>query len=278
MTVGLAPARFLTPNPRSNENHLANHAVVSREEWVVARKELLVKEKQLTRLRDELSRERRELPWVKVETPYVFEGPDGRETLADLFAGRSQLIVHHFMFSPDWEEGCVGCSFHADHADGPLVHLENHDVSFVRVSRAPLAKIQAFNRRMGWRPKWVSSFGNRFNYDFNVSFTKEDLAKGEANYNYGKTRNAIEELPGVSVFARDEAGGVYHTYSCFGRGDEGVIGAYFYLDLTPKGRNETGPHHNLMDWVRHHDKYGFDGLVDAVSLYRTGRVAYEARA
>jgi predicted dithiol-disulfide oxidoreductase (DUF899 family) len=257
---------------------MPDHAIVSREEWVAARKELLEQEKRLTRLKDELSERRRALPWVKVETPYVFDGPDGEETLADLFAGRSQLIVHHFMFSPDWEEGCVGCSFHSDHVEGALVHLENHDVSFVRVSRAPIAKIQAFNRRMGWRAKWVSSFGSDFNYDFQVSFTKEAMAKDEVEYNYARGKGSLEELPGLSVFTRDEAGDVFHTYSCFGRGDEGAVGTYFYLDLTPRGRNETGPRGNLMDWVRHHDRYGFDGLVDATSLYRTGRVAYEARA
>jgi predicted dithiol-disulfide oxidoreductase (DUF899 family) len=256
---------------------MANQAVVSREEWVAARKELLKKEKQLTRLNDELSRERRELPWVKVEKPYVFDGPDGKEMLADLFGGKSQLIIHHFMFSPDWEEGCVGCSFHADHDEGALIHLANHDVSFVRVSRAPLAKIQTFNQRMGWHAKWVSSFGSDFNYDFSVSFTKDAVANGEANYNFAKTKNAIEELPGLSVFIRDETGAIFHTYSCFARGDEGAVSTYFYLDLTPKGRNENGPHHNLMDWARHHDKYGFNGFVDATSLYRTGKVAYEAR-
>jgi predicted dithiol-disulfide oxidoreductase (DUF899 family) len=256
---------------------MADHAVVSREEWITARKELLKKEKQLTRLHDELSRERRELPWVKVEKQYVFDGPDGTVTLAELFGGKSQLIVHHFMFSPDWEEGCVGCSFHADHDDGALVHLDNHDVSFVRVSRAPLAKIQAFNRRMGWHAKWVSSFGSDFNYDFNVSFTKDEVANGEANYNFAKAKNAIEELPGQSVFTKDETGAIFHTYSCFGRGDEGAVSTYFYLDLTPKGRNETGPNKNLMDWVRHHDKYGFNGFVDVTDLYRTGKVAYEAR-
>ena len=256
---------------------MPDHAVVSHAEWLSARKEFLEKEKRLTRLRDELSRERQALPWVKVDKNYVFEGPDGQETLADLFGGKSQLIVHHFMFSPDWEEGCVGCSFHSDHDEGALIHLENHDVGFVRVSRAPLAKIRAFNKRMGWQAKWVSSFGTDFNYDYNVSFTKDDVANGEANYNYAKTKNAIEELPGLSVFAKDEAGEIFHTYSCFGRGDEGAVSTYFYLDLTPKGRNETGPHRNLMDWVRHHDKYGFDGFVDATSLFRTGKVAYEAR-
>jgi predicted dithiol-disulfide oxidoreductase (DUF899 family) len=255
---------------------MADHAVVSREDWVAARKELLAKEKHLTRLRDELSRERRKLPWVKVEMPYVFEGPRGKETLADLFAGRSQLIVHHFMFSPDWEEGCIGCSFHSDHVDGALVHLENHDVSFVRVSRAPLAKIQAFNRRMGWRAKWVSSFGSTFNHDYHVSFTKDAVENGEPSYNFGTGKAAIEELSGVSVFTKDAAGDVYHTYSSFARGDEGAVGTYFYLDLTPKGRDETGPHNNLMDWVRHHDKYG-ENLVDVMGLYRTGKLSYEAR-
>jgi predicted dithiol-disulfide oxidoreductase (DUF899 family) len=257
---------------------MPNHAVVSRAEWLEARKEFLEKEKRQTRLRDELSRERRALPWVKVDTNYVFEGLDGQETLAELFGDKSQLIVHHFMFSPDWEEGCVGCSFHSDHDEGALIHLENHDVGYVRVSRAPLAKIRAFNKRMGWHAKWVSSFGSDFNYDYNVSFTKDDVANGEANYNYAKTKDAIEELPGLSVFAMDEAGEIFHTYSCFGRGDEGAVSTYFYLDLTPKGRNETGPHHNLMDWVRHHDQYGFDGFVDATSLYRTGKVAYETRS
>jgi predicted dithiol-disulfide oxidoreductase (DUF899 family) len=257
---------------------MTDHAVVSREEWIAARRTLLEKEKHLTRLGDELSRERRELPWVKVETSYVFEGPEGKETLTDLFAGRSQLIVHHFMFSPDWEEGCVGCSFHSDHAEGALVHLENHDVTFVRVSRAPLAKINAFNKRMGWHAKWVSSFGSDFNHDFNVSFTKDEVANGEVSYNYGKTKDAIEELSGLSVFTKDDARNVFHTYSCFGRGEEGVLSTYFYLDLTPKGRNETGPHHNLMDWVRHHDKYGFNGFVDATSLYRSGKVTFEARS
>lgn len=254
---------------------MPDHAVVSHSEWLEARKELLEKEKKLTRLRDEHSRERQALPWVKVEKSYAFDGPGGRETLADLFGGRNQLIVHHFMFSPEWEEGCVGCSFHADHAEGALVHLANHDVSFVRVSRAPLGKIQAFNRRMGWTAKWVSSFDSDFNRDFQVSFTKDELAGGEVVYNYQPTKEALEELSGVSVFVKDGAD-VFHTYSCFGRGEEGAISTYFYLDNTPKGRNETGPHGNLMDWVRHHDRYGFQGLVDGTSLYRIGRVTYEA--
>jgi predicted dithiol-disulfide oxidoreductase (DUF899 family) len=257
---------------------MPEHAVVSREKWIAARTEHLQKEKHLTRLYDALCEDRRSLPWVKVEKRYEFDGPNGKETLADLFGGNSQLIVHHFMFSPDWQEGCVGCSFHSDHVDGALVHLEHHDVSFVRISRAPLAKLQAFNKRMGWRAKWVSSFGTSFNHDFQVSFTKEDLASGEAEYNYRKGDANIEELPGVSVFTKDEDGNIYHTYSCFGRGDEAAVSTFFYLDLTPKGRNETGPHHNMMDWVRHHDKYDFDGFVDVLSLFRTGSVTYEPRS
>jgi predicted dithiol-disulfide oxidoreductase (DUF899 family) len=256
---------------------MVDHAVVSREEWLAARKALLEKEKQWTRQRDELSRQRRALPWVKVEKTYVFDGPDGEETLADLFAGRSQLIVHHFMFGPEWDEGCVGCSFHSDHVDGALVHLENHDVSFVRVSRAPLPKIEAFKRRMGWRVRWVSSFESDFNHDYHVSFTKDELAKGEAYYNYTMTKPWGEEVSGVSVFAKDEAGDVFHTYSSYARGDEGAVGTYFYLDLTPKGRNETGPRRNLTDWVRHHDRYGRGGTVDATGLYRPGAASTEGR-
>lgn len=255
---------------------MPDHAVASREEWLAARLELLEKEKQMTRLRDELSRERRALPWVKVEKSYVFEGPDGPASLSDLFDGRSQLVVQHFMFSPDWEEGCVGCSFHADHSEGALVHLANNDVSFVRVSRAPIAKLRAFNQRMGWNANWVSSFDNDFNRDFQVSFTNEEHERGEVRYNFGPVAYRLPEYSGLSVFARDAAGEVYHTYSCFARGDEGAISTYFYLDLTPKGRDETGPHFNLMDWVRHHDRYGFQGFVDATSLFSTGRVKYEA--
>jgi predicted dithiol-disulfide oxidoreductase (DUF899 family) len=257
---------------------MADHAVVSRNEWVAARRELLEQEKQWTRLRDELSRQRRALPWVKVEKSYVFDGPDGEETLADLFAGRSQLIVHHFMFGPEWQEGCIGCSFVSDHADGALVHLENHDVSFVRVSRAPRARIEAFNRRMGWTAKWVSSFGSDFNFDYHVSFTKDELAKGPVEYNYERIEGAIEEVSGLSVFTKDEAGDVFHTYSSYARGDEGVLGTYFYLDLTPKGRNENGPHHNLMDWVRHHDRYGNNGFADTTGLYRSRKVSDEVRS
>jgi len=234
---------------------MAMHNVVSREDWLAARKALLAKEKALTKARDELSRERRELPWVKLEKDYVFEGPHGKETLADLFAGRSQLVVDHFMLGPGWNEGCVGCSFGADHIDGSLVHLEHHDVSVVAVSRAPLPEIEAFKKRMGWRFKWVSSFGSDFNYDFHVSFRPEELAKGKVYYNYELCDAGIDELPGTSVFYRDESGDIFHTYSTYARGSEVLLGTYHLLDLTPKGRNETGPRHNLTDWVRHHDRY-----------------------
>jgi predicted dithiol-disulfide oxidoreductase (DUF899 family) len=228
------------------------HKVVSREEWLAARRTHLAREKALTRARDALSRERRELPWVRVDKDYVFDGPNGRETLADLFAGRSQLIVKHFMFGPDWDQGCVGCSFHADHIDGPLVHLEHHDVTLIAVSRAPLDRIEAFRQRMGWRFKWVSSHGSDFNFDYHVSFTPEQIASGQMFYNYEMRSIGSNELSGLSVFYKDEAGNIFHTYSQYARGADILLGTYNYLDLTPNGRNET---HNLTDWVRHHDRY-----------------------
>jgi predicted dithiol-disulfide oxidoreductase (DUF899 family) len=231
------------------------HKIVSREDWTVARTALLAKEKELTRLRDQLSTDRRELPWVKVDKPYMFEGPNCKETLADLFGGRSQLIVSHFMLGPGWKEGCIGCSFRSDHVDGALVHLEHHDVSLVTVSRAPFPEIVAFKKRMGWRFKWVSSYGSDFNYDYHVSFTKDEVAKGEVYYNYGRRQFQSEEMSGIGVFFKDATENIFHTYSCYARGDELLDGAYNYLDLTPKGRNETGPNHNLMDWVRRHDEY-----------------------
>lgn len=234
------------------------HKIVSREDWIAARQALLAKEKELTRLRDKLSGERRALPWVKVEKTYVFDGPQGKETLAELFDGRSQLVVQHFMLGPGWKEGCVGCSFGADHVEGSLVHLGHHDVSFVAVSRAPLAEIEAYRKRMGWRFKWVSSNGSDFNYDYNVSFTPDDLAKGKVFYNYAMIDAGIDELPGVSVFYKDEAGDIFHTYSAYARGTEALLTAYAVLDMTPKGRNETGPGHNLTDWVRRHDEYPDD--------------------
>jgi len=237
------------------------HQIVSHDEWLAARKRLLVKEKQLTRLRDRLAAERRALPWVKVEKPYVFDGPDGKETLADLFGGHSQLIVKHFMLGPGWTEGCVGCSFGHDHIDGILVHLEQRDVSYVAVSRAPLPAIEAFRQRMGWRVKWVSSAGSDFNFDFQVSFRPDEIAKGEAYYNYEIRKIGIDELSGHSVFYKDVNGDVFHTYSSYARGGEDLLGTYRLLDLVPKGRDETGPNHNLTDWVRHHDRYGDRGSV-----------------
>jgi len=245
-----------------------HNRIVTRAEWVDAHKQHLVKEKELTRRRDEVSAARRELPWVKVDKSYVFEGPNGKETLADLFGGRSQLIVKHFMFGPGWKEGCVGCSFHSDHIDGTLPHLAQRDVTLLAVSRAPFAEIEAFKRRMGWRFKWVSSYGSDFNYDFHVSFTQDDLAKGEVYYNYELRKLQSEEMSGISVFYKDPAGDILHTYSSYARGGEMFLGTYNYLDLTPKGRNETGPNHNLADWVRHHDRYGAEGYVDPTGRYQ----------
>ena len=245
---------------------MQNNTVVSRNEWLAARKQILVREKELTRLRDRLSADRRNLPWVRIGKPYVFDGPDGKETLADLFGGRSQLIVKHFMFGPDWKEGCVGCSFHADHMAGALMHLGQRDVTLLCVSRAPLAEIEAFRRRMGWQFKWVSSFGSDFNYDFNVSFTESDAAAGTMYYNYEQREFLSDEMSGVSVFYKDAAGDIFHTYSSFARGNEGFLGTYHYLDIVPKGRDETG-NGNLGDWVRHHDKYGQGGFVAPTGRY-----------
>jgi len=243
------------------------HPVVSREEWLRARKALLAKEKAQTKLRDQLAAERRALPWVKVETPYRFTAPSGDTSLADLFDGRSQLIVKHFMLGAGWHEGCVGCSFEVDHIEAALVHLQNHDVSVVAVSRAPLAEIAAFKQRMGWRLPWVSSAGSDFNFDYHVSFTPEEMAKGEGFYNYRREPIPIEELSGLSVFRRDDAGAIFHTYSAYGRGAEEVLSTYMLLDLTPQGRNETGPYGNLGDWVRHHDRYGAGGHVAPTGRY-----------
>lgn len=228
--------------------------IVSREEWIEARRVLLAKEKAHLKAQDEIARQRREMPWVPVDKDYVFDGPDGSETLADLFAGRSQLIVKHFMFGPDWEEGCVGCSYGADQDDGSLVHLVNHDVMFVAVSRAPYSKIAPFHKRMGWRFKWVSSAGSDFNFDYNVSFSEADKQRGKVFYNFRETDYALDELPGYSVFARDGDGRIFHTYSVFARGTEHTGTVYGFLDLTPKGRAEP-PGGNLGDWMRHHDKY-----------------------
>jgi predicted dithiol-disulfide oxidoreductase (DUF899 family) len=243
-------------------SQIEQQKAVSRDEWLAARKELLVKEKQLTHQRDEIDRQRRELPWVRVEKGYLFDSPNGQQTLADLFQDRSQLIVSHFMLGPGWKEGCVGCSFRSDHVEGALLHLEHHDVSLVTISRAPLAEIEAFKKRMGWAFRWVSSCGSDFNYDYQVSFRKEEIATGRVNYNYQVRDFVSEELSGLSVFYKNAGGEIFHTYSTYGRGDEMVDTTYMYLDLTPKGRNENGPHYNLGDWVRHHDGYGAAGFVD----------------
>ena len=226
--------------------------VVSHEEWVAERTAFMAREKEFTRLRDELSRQRRELPWERVAKPYVFDGPNGRETLADLFGDRSQLVVYHFMFHPAWNEGCPGCSFWADNFNGIDVHLAHRDISFLAISRAPLAKLEAYRDRMGWSFKWVSSGESDFNQDFGVSFDAAAAKRGEASYNYGTIRGVGEEMPGVSVFCKDESGDIYHTYSAYSRGIDLLNGAYNYIDLTPKGRDEDG---RGQFWVRRHDRY-----------------------
>lgn len=229
--------------------------IVSRAEWLDARKAHLAREKELTRLHDRVRAERRGLPWVKIEKPYVFDGASGKLSLADLFQGRSQLVVQHFMLGPGWKEGCAGCSFSADHVDAARQHFEHNDLSFAAVSRAPYAEIADFQRRMGWRFLWVSSYGSDFNIDFDVSFTKEDETRGKVFYNFELRDYENDEMPGTSVFAKDNTGQVFHTYSAYGRGDELLMGAYNFLDLVPKGRNENGPNFDLGDWVRHHDRY-----------------------
>jgi predicted dithiol-disulfide oxidoreductase (DUF899 family) len=241
------------------------HPVVSSAQWLAARMEHLGKEKEFSRLRDELSRQRRELPWEKVEKQYVFDGPGGPQTLADLFGKRSQLVVYHFMLGPGWKEGCPSCSLLADHFDGLAIHLANRDVTLAVVSRAPLAEIAAFQKRMGWRFSWVSSFGSDFNYDYHVSFPKEEIAQGKVYYNYSQTRFPSEEAPGASVFAKDGSGAVFHTYSTYGRGLDMLLGVYHFLDLVPKGRDEDALPHS-MAWVRHHDRYSEGGLVNPMQL------------
>ncbi|PTM94316.1 DUF899 domain-containing protein [Mycoplana dimorpha] len=230
-----------------------DHEIVSREAWLKARTALLALEKEETRLRDKVRAERLALPWVKVDKAYTFDTPDGKKTLADLFEGRSQLMVYHFMFGPDWQAGCPGCSFVADHIDGMLPHLNHHDVTFVCVSRAPLDRIEAYKKRMGWHFPWVSSYGSDFNFDYHVSFTREELARGTVDYNYRETpsEQAHDELPGMSAFFKDEAGTVYHTYSGYARGGEEILGTLMVLDRAPKGRNETG----TLSFVKRHDEY-----------------------
>jgi len=245
----------------------APHRVVAREEWLEARNALLAKEKALTRLRDQLAAERRALPWVRIDKEYVFDAPDRKVTLADLFDGRSQLFIKHFMMGPGQIGQCVGCSFEVDHVEGALVHLQNHDVTYAVVARAPIAEIEAVRQRMGWRFTWISSYGSDFNYDFNVSFTPEEVAAGRAYYNYRYADPGLEDLSGDSVFVRDDAGRIFHTYSVYGRGGEELLGAYNYLDMTPKGRNEVGPYRTLADWVRPRNSYGEGGMVEGNGRY-----------
>ena len=233
---------------------MESHPVVSHDIWTEARKDLLGKEKEFTRLRDQLSQQRRALPWVRVEKRYMFEGPGGKATLIDLFEARSQLIVYHFMFDPAWEAGCKSCSFWADNFNGIIVHLNHRDASMVAVSLAPYEKLAAYRARMGWSFKWFSSSGNDFNRDYDVSHTPQELAKGEAYYNYTRQKPYASEAPGISVFFKDREGAVFHTYSCYARGLDMLNGAYHYLDLLPKGRDEDSlPFHS--SWLRRHDEY-----------------------
>ena len=240
--------------------------VVSSPEWLKARKELLRKEKEFTRLRDELSRQRREMPWEKVDKQYVFDGPNGKESLADLFGERHQLIIYHFMLGPGWKEGCPSCSYLADHFDGMIPHLAHRDTTFAVISHATLPEIQAFQKRMGWNFKWLSASANDFNFDYHVSFTKDQQAKGKVDYNYDQIEFPSEEAPGLSVFYRSDAGEVFHTYSTYGRGLDILLGTYNFLDHTAKGRDEDGLAHT-MAWVRHHDKYDDGYKVDAKQPY-----------
>lgn len=232
---------------------IEGHAVVSEQEWLHARLALLDKEKELRRQMDEVARLRRELPWKRVEQNYVFETGDGRKTLSDLFEGRSQLVIYHFMFGPDWEQGCASCSLLADHMEGPRLHLPQRDVTLLVVSRAPLAKIDAFKQRLGWKFPWVSSAGSAFNFDYQVSFTQEEKGRGEVYYNYRNGAFPQSEGPGLSVFYKN-AGEVFHCYSTYARGLDVLVGTYNYLDLVPKGRDEDGLEWS-MAWVRHHDRY-----------------------
>ena len=238
---------------KTEAKQMNHREIVSEAEWLVARKDLLTREKEFSRQRDALSAARRKLPMVKIDKDYVFEGPEGKETLADLFDGRGQLIVYHFMLGPGWEEGCKSCSYLADHFDGANWHLPHRDVTLVVVSRAPFGEIQPYQKRMGWRFKWVSSHGSDFNFDYHVSATEEEKAKEKMFYNYKLDELMSDELPGLSVFSKDENGDIFHTYSTYARGLDMLVGTYNFLDLVPKGRDENPA--STMDWVRRHDEY-----------------------
>jgi|HubBroStandDraft_5_1064220.scaffolds.fasta_scaffold161045_1 predicted dithiol-disulfide oxidoreductase (DUF899 family) len=259
----------------SSTIEVGHSKVVSHDEWLMARKEHLTKEKEFTRLRDELSRERRELPWERVEKQYEFDASRGKVTLGDLFDGRSQLIVYHFMLSPGWQEGCPGCSFLADHFDGLTLHLANRDVTLVVVSRAPIAEINAFKKRMGWQFQWVSSFGSTFNYHYHVSFKPEEKVGSNVHYNYDLQEFPREEAPGTSVFAKDSSGNIFHTYSSYARGLDILVGAYNFLDLVPKGRDEDGLA-STMSWVRHHDRYGEGYFTDSAQPYSPSKITSDS--
>ncbi|MGB3445125.1 MAG: thioredoxin family protein [Xanthobacteraceae bacterium] len=261
-------------NIRKSADSAKGHRVVSRDEWLADRRRLLKREKELTHLSDQIAAERRALPWLRVDKDYRFDTLDGKRSLADLFDGRRQLLVQHFMLAPGWEQGCPSCSFMADHNDGMIVHLAHRDVAFVAVSRAQFAEIERFRKRMGWQFRWVSSHGTDFNYDFKVSFMPEEVASGHIDYNYGEWPHAYEEWPGISVFFKNNAGEVFHTYSRYGRGVEDMMGTYRMLDLVPKGRDERDVEYK-MEWIRHHDRYeptaaskttsgSIDGLLDSV--------------
>jgi predicted dithiol-disulfide oxidoreductase (DUF899 family) len=232
-----------------------SHKVVPHNQWIDARKDLLAKEKEFTRLRDQLSQQRRDLPWERVEKAYVFDGPAGKETLGDLFAGKSQLIVYHFMFAPEWDAGCPSCSFWVDNFNGIDSHLTHRDISFLAISRASLAKIEAYKERMGWSFKWVSSGRTDFNYDFFASFTAEEIAGGDALWNYRRQPPGGTDHVGISVFYKDARDQIFHTYSCYQRGVDMMNGAYHYIDLTPNGRNEADQKPQPQAWVRRHDEY-----------------------
>jgi predicted dithiol-disulfide oxidoreductase (DUF899 family) len=243
-----------------SQSTIENPKIATRDEWIAARKELLAKEKSLTRQRDALAEERRKLPWVKVDAKYEFDTPSGKKSLADLFGGKSQLVIYHFMLGPDWEQGCPSCSLLADHFDNLGIHLAQRDVRLMIVSRAPLAKIAEFKKRMAWKFPWVSSYEGEFNFDFGVSVTKEEAAK-ETVYNYAKMKFPSDERPGLSVFYKNANGEVFHTYSMYGRGLEDFLGVYAVLDRVPKGRDEAGLTHG-MAWVRHHDRYPESNIVE----------------
>jgi predicted dithiol-disulfide oxidoreductase (DUF899 family) len=235
--------------------NLDNHRIVSKDEWLASRNALLKKEKEFTLLRDKLGQQQRDMPWVLVDKEYLFDGPNGKQTLSDLFDGRSQLIVYHFMYDPNWDAGCPSCSFWADNFNGIVVHLNQRDVTMIAVSKAPYSKIGEYKKRMGWNFKWVSSYDNDFNFDYHVSFTLEELSEKKAFYNYNLQDTHSPEREGVSVFYKDTAGHVFHTYSAYARGIDVLNVAYHYLDLVPKGRDEDG-HEFPQFWVRRHDEYG----------------------